>query len=157
PVIELGLWWMRGHAPKDAGEMRLCWGDVGANQFMFDGDRLTGLLDAELARIGHPLVDIGCMRYRAVFYPIGDMVPHLRHYEELSGRPLDLERFQYYTMMAPLYGRLGFTEKISKPDAWSLDQVAVQSFDPPGRRAIIEVMLDSYGIDLDLPRLPEPD
>lgn len=38
--------------------LQACWGDLWHDHLLFEGDRLTGLIDAEAARVDSPLIDL---------------------------------------------------------------------------------------------------
>jgi hypothetical protein len=100
------------------------------------------------------MIDLGNIRYHQMCYPIHDMVSHLRYYEQLSGRPIDLRSLHYHTLMATLYGRLANTERLGCPDPWAKDQVAIQCYEAIGRRGILELLMDVCGIEAEPPELP---
>lgn len=96
PIVRYAFDWMRRNAPE-CDEVVLCHGDVGPGNFMFDGARLTALIDLEFAHFGDPMDDLAWMNVRGAAageaWPL-DLV--LRTYAERSGRTLDRRRIEYY-------------------------------------------------------------
>ena len=54
PALRLAFRWLAEHPPPDPERTVLCHGDAGPGNFLFDGDRVTALLDWEFARPGRP-------------------------------------------------------------------------------------------------------
>lgn len=156
PLLRLGRWWIETHAPAEPGAVRLCAGDIGPNQFLFEGDEVRSMFDLEIAHIGDPYEDLGLMRMREMCYPIGDLPDHLRHYATLTGDPLDLEVLRYWTVVGMITGPLWFWGTVRRPDPHLADQIAVYSFVPIYRRGLAEALMEIYDVDVDFPRRPEP-
>ena len=82
----------------------LCHGDYKTDNIMFQGDRITAILDWEFAHLGDPLEDVGwvCMRlYTAAGLCMG-LVPRqefLERYAEGVGRPLDPARLRFWEVV----------------------------------------------------------
>ena len=88
-MIEFQLGWCRRNLPRDRAEYSFVVCDSG--QFMFDDNRMTGLLDFELAYIGDYAADLASFRTRdltePMVIPLGDI---MRRYGEISGREIDV-------------------------------------------------------------------
>lgn len=100
-VVRFTFDWMRRHAPE-CDEVVLCHGDVGPGNFMFDGPRLTALIDWEFAHFGDPMDDLAWMNIRGSSFagwPIDDL---FRLYQQASGRVLDRRRIAYYQLFVLL-------------------------------------------------------
>ena len=104
PDIEFVRRWIDRNAPPCAEGPAVITVDSG--QFLFEGDRLTTMLDFELACVGDRHVDLAALRTRDRFEEIGDLEAFYRLYEEKAGVTLDRDRiaFQWVTfaLLTPL-------------------------------------------------------
>jgi aminoglycoside phosphotransferase (APT) family kinase protein len=158
PLLEFGIQWLRHHPFKRERPMRLGLGDIGPNQFLFDGPKYKALLDYEYAMVADPLMEIGLMRSREMTYPIGRFGELLRHYgayyEGLTGEPFDVEALQYWTIFGVVVWPLLMNPAIQKPDPLLTDQAFLYSWETHHRRCIAESLAEQYDITLDQPELP---
>jgi len=107
PVLEWGLRWLELHAPERDRAV-LCHCDFRTGNIMLDGDRVTGILDWELAGYSSPLEDLGwlcarCWRFGADAYEaggIGSREDFVAAYEQASGRAVDRDALDYWQIMA---------------------------------------------------------
>jgi hypothetical protein len=72
---------------------------VDAGQFIFEGDRLTAMLDFEFATLGDYHVDLAALRLRNRLERIGDLTQLYRMYARRSGRVVDPQRIRYHTVI----------------------------------------------------------
>ena len=61
PLATFGARWLRHHAPHTLDRVVLLQGDTGPGNFLFEGDRLTAVVDFEWAHFGDPMEDFGNM------------------------------------------------------------------------------------------------
>lgn len=61
-TVDLAMDWIERHLEQVRGVRTLVHGDLGFHNFLVESDRLTGLLDWELAHLGHPAEDLGYIR-----------------------------------------------------------------------------------------------
>ncbi|MGQ0698455.1 MAG: phosphotransferase family protein [Panacagrimonas sp.] len=61
-TLDLALDWIERNIKKVRGPRTLVHGDLGFHNFLVDGEKLTALLDWELAHLGHPAEDLGYAR-----------------------------------------------------------------------------------------------
>jgi aminoglycoside phosphotransferase (APT) family kinase protein len=63
PALELAIDWMRKHQPV-APKVTVVHADYRTGNFLVDGDRITGVLDWEMAHLGDPMEDVAwvCLR-----------------------------------------------------------------------------------------------
>lgn len=113
PMVEVAFDWLAEHAPV-CEHVSLLHGDYRAGNFLFDPDtnRVTAVLDWELARYGDRHEDLGWTLAR--IYAARDedgtelacgLVPRerfLARYAELSGLPIDPERLFFYEVFSEL-------------------------------------------------------
>lgn len=96
PLLDFAVRWIRRHLPeRDASSSRFVLAD--SAQFMFEGDRITGVLDVELAHLGDPSVDLASFRLRDMSEPLGDVGAALRQYAASTNVPLDRDLIRYCT------------------------------------------------------------
>ncbi|MCT7657186.1 phosphotransferase [Mycobacterium deserti] len=157
PLIELTLWWLENHPPKPVDNFSLTTGDIGTDQFMFEGDTMTGMFDLEMAYVGDPMQDIGLMRLRDLCYPLPGLPDHLHYWAELMGRELDKQSLCYWTvagmMASPLYVYPLWHQPIPQIHR---DGTQVHAFIPIHFRGTCEALAEFYGFELDPSARPEP-
>jgi aminoglycoside phosphotransferase (APT) family kinase protein len=100
PALAFSLRWLRRHVPEDDRPPVLVQGDTGPGNFLYEGGRVTAVLDWELAHLGDPMDDIAWLSLRATQEPFGDFPTRVREYEALSGRRVDEARVLYFQVMA---------------------------------------------------------
>ncbi len=105
PLLEFAIGWLRRHVPTHRSTPRFVLGDTG--QFMHADNRITGLIDVELAHIGDVSHDLAGLRLRNVTEPMGDLGRVLRRYEHRSGVPLDRAAIEFHTAKFALCTPLG--------------------------------------------------
>ncbi|MET0627628.1 MAG: phosphotransferase family protein [Acidimicrobiia bacterium] len=89
-----------GQIPDFDGEPVLVQGDTGPGNFMYDGDRVTAIIDWELAHLGDPMDDIAWLSWRSTQHGWPDFPARLREYEATSGITVDADRVRYYRLNA---------------------------------------------------------
>jgi aminoglycoside phosphotransferase (APT) family kinase protein len=94
PVLTDALGWLASHAPRCA-RPTLVHGDFRAGNLLFDGGRITGLLDWEFAHIGDPARDLAWLMARSnrVSQKLAcDMIPLIEvlpRYQRAGGDEID--------------------------------------------------------------------
>jgi aminoglycoside phosphotransferase (APT) family kinase protein len=104
PFLTEGFRWLRANAPK-ASRVSLLHGDYRAGNFLFQGDRITAIVDWELASLGDPLQDLGWAVMNlwrlndkiCGFYELEDF---LQRYESISGIPVDRQAMAWWEVWA---------------------------------------------------------
>jgi aminoglycoside phosphotransferase (APT) family kinase protein len=90
------IWrWVTRNVPKHRQRAAFITADSG--QFLFQDDRLTGLIDFEVGYVGDPLAEFAGMRLRDSTEPLGDINTLMDHYEQLTGDILDKNTVEYHT------------------------------------------------------------
>jgi aminoglycoside phosphotransferase (APT) family kinase protein len=101
PLATWALRWLRANVPNDADwPVVLVHGDAGPGNFMYDEDGVVAVMDWEMAHFGDLHDDLGWVYVRAVQEPFPSMPERMRDYEAASGRGIDLERLQYFRVLA---------------------------------------------------------
>jgi aminoglycoside phosphotransferase (APT) family kinase protein len=103
PAVELGLRWLRGHAP-DPAEPRLVHGDFRLGNFIVDETGLAAVIDWELAHLGDPAEDIGWLCIRSWRFGnddrpvagVGQLDEFAAAYEAAGGATVDPDRVRYW-------------------------------------------------------------
>jgi aminoglycoside phosphotransferase (APT) family kinase protein len=96
PVLSGLISWLASNPPTGADRISLVWGDVGLGNFIYDDDRIVGLIDWEYAHLGDPMKDWASAFMRG----IQNLLPKeelFAHYERASGIVVDERRIDYYT------------------------------------------------------------
>jgi aminoglycoside phosphotransferase (APT) family kinase protein len=151
-----------GHVPGYDGEAVLVQGDTGPGNFMYAGERVTAIVDWELAHIGDPMDDVAWLSWRATQQGWPDFPTRLREYEAASGIDLDPARVRYYRLNAcarlgPRFGLADMGEGTTRPlgPAGAVDAAVDRYADGSGmvmnmlhRRMRLTAQADAMGIEL---------
>jgi aminoglycoside phosphotransferase (APT) family kinase protein len=102
PLCEFAARWLDACAPA-ADRTVLCHGDAGPGNFLFEGERVTALLDWEFAHLGDPLDDLAWVAVRAhLLGGFGDLAEGFRTWRDASGMRFDVARVEYYRALVLL-------------------------------------------------------
>ncbi len=155
PLLNFGLWWLENNVPQHFSRLSVLQGDSGPGQFMFDGDRVTGLIDWEMTHIGDPMSDLAVMRLRNAEYPIGGPInDFIKYYKEVSDVPFDRDRLIFHTVIVSIMSSLGLAEMMQRPSA-SVD-LTLPGFglDIIHRRFTCASIAEAVGVTLEVPEIP---
>ncbi len=153
PLIEFALQWLKRSVPQKRSHITFVTGD--AAQFLFDGKRVTAVLDFELAHLGDPLGDLAAFRGRDVSEPLGDISRAYRRYAEITGEELDLDAIAFHSVRFSLNTPLAVAALCAAPfPGVNLPQY-LSWYLVFGRMAL-ETIADIEGITLEVPTLPAP-
>ncbi len=153
PLVEFVLGWLKRNVPTHRTRAGFVAGDSG--QFLFQGDRVTAVLDLELAFLGDPLADLGAMRSRDVSEPLGDLSRAFRRYASLSGEALDLPVLHYHTVRFALNTPLAVAPLCARPPP-GLNFAQYLGWNLVYGRLPLEVIAEVEGVELEAPEPPEP-
>jgi aminoglycoside phosphotransferase (APT) family kinase protein len=112
PVMEFLIGWVQRNTPLHRTKVSFLVSDVA--QFMFDDGKLTALLDLELACLGDSLQDLAAFQFRNTSEPLGDFASALRHYQEITGEPIDADVFDLHAIAFASITPLGMTSRVSR-------------------------------------------
>ncbi|MBC2864959.1 phosphotransferase family protein [Streptomyces mexicanus] len=151
PLLEHGLRWLRSRMPDPDRRLAIVQGDTGPGNFMFDGDRVTAIVDWELSHLGDPFEDLGWLSMRAAQDPFPDLALRLQEYADALGEELDLDAVRYYRVLAEwtiaLIGHLK-----SRAGLGDSERGNAFVFEQLHRRLLIEALAEADGETLpDLP------
>jgi aminoglycoside phosphotransferase (APT) family kinase protein len=98
PALGFAFHWLKTHQPV-AERISLVHGDYRFGNFLFEGSRITALLDWEMAHLGDPVEDIA-WAYRSLWtpemhLPLDDFIAH---YEAAGGPPVKRENLLFYRL-----------------------------------------------------------
>lgn len=153
PLITFGVRWLRRHVPAQVSRVCLVQGDTGPVNFLFDGDRVSAVIDWEWGHFGDPMEDLGNICVREFWNPSGGLDGLFRRYEAASGIPYDADAVRYYRVQQNVRGMIpihAITRHAhpQEPVAWYLAYRYV------GDRATCEALAEAAGIEVDAPELP---
>ncbi|HUI24648.1 MAG TPA: phosphotransferase family protein [Candidatus Kryptonia bacterium] len=103
PVLATALHWLASHLPERS-EIVLVHADYRAGNFLYEGDRITAILDWEMAHLGDPMEDLAWAVLK--FYSTGDFCQGLLTHDEMvaaytraGGMAVDLDRLFFYEVL----------------------------------------------------------
>ena len=154
PLTTYGLDWLRRFAPDSVARVSLVQGDTGPVNFMFQGDRVSSVVDWELGHYGDPLEDLGNIVVREFWNPCGGLKGLFELYERESGIPYDRFRAQYYTVHQTVRGMIPIHHVCEnahprEPIAWYL------CYRYAGDRATAEMLAQAMEVPVERPEMPE--
>jgi hypothetical protein len=100
-------------------------GDTGPGNFMFEGDRVTHLVDWEIAHFGDPMEDLAAICVRDMVTPFAHLPTLFARYGEVSGTRVDLDRVRYHRVskcVRSLFAILSFTSEPSDAPEFAIWQ-----------------------------------
>jgi aminoglycoside phosphotransferase len=98
-VTLFALAWLNARLPASDRAAVLVQGDAGPGNFLFDDQGVTGLVDWEMAHLGHPLEDLGCVLARSLMQPMMDAGRLIKLYEAASGEKVARDELIYATVL----------------------------------------------------------
>jgi len=103
-LVEAAIDWLRAHIALAGSDLSLIHNDFGFHNTLVEGERLTAVLDWELARIGHPASDLGYIKHF-----VGKVVPwedFIAHYVAAGGVAIPAETIRFHAIWnaVRLYG-----------------------------------------------------
>lgn len=151
PLIEFVLAWVRRNVPHDRERVSFLCADAG--QFLFDEGRVTAVLDLELACLGDPAADLAGIRCRDLSEPLGDLRRAIRHYERITGAPMDHSVIDFHTVRFAIVTPLAVAHLVASPPA-SLDFVQYLAWYLVYSRAPIDVIAREMRLELSPVEVP---
>jgi aminoglycoside phosphotransferase (APT) family kinase protein len=156
PLLRYGVDWLRRFAPKRIARVSLVQGDTGPVNFLFEGDRVSAVIDWEWGHLGDPLEDLGNLCVREFWNPSGGLAGLFRLYERESGIPYSREAALYYRVQQNVRGMVGIHAVTAllrprEPVSWFLAYRYV------GDRATCEALAEAMGVAVERPELPRDD
>ena len=102
PVVVHAFEWLKEHQPV-ADRISIVHGDYRFGNFLYDGNRITALLDWEMVHLGDPVEDLAwAYRWMWTPEPFMPLEEFLARYTELSGIQVRPETLLYYRLFNEL-------------------------------------------------------
>jgi hypothetical protein len=152
PFLEFAIRWLRRDPPVRHAEPTLVVGDSG--QFLFEGNRVSAVIDLELAFLGDPLHDLACMRLRDLAEPLGPLAPAFAHYESEMGTPIDRAALDFHTVRFAVCTPMSVSHVLAQPPG-DIDFVRYLVWYVQFSRVALEIMAGLGGITLEAPPVGE--
>jgi len=106
PVLELAFSWLKRHLPPPPERLALVHADYRTGNFLYEGARITGVLDWEMAHAGDPMEDVGWVCVKSWRWAGDDRVGGLcsrdeffRLYEEAGGARVDRDAVRFWEVL----------------------------------------------------------
>lgn len=156
PLITYGVDWLRRRAPRSVARVALVQGDTGPVNFMFQGDRVSSVIDWEWGHWGDPMEDLGNICVREFWNPSGGLDGLFELYERESGIPYTRFAAQYYRVQQNVRGMIPIHSVCANAHpresvAWYLCYRYV------GDRSTCEGLAEAMGVEIERPEMPESD
>lgn len=154
PLLSYSLEWLRRFAPEKVARVSLIQGDTGPVNFMFQGDRVSAVVDWELGHWGDPMEDLGNIVVREFWNPSGGLEGLFRLYERESGIPYSRFAAQYYAVHQNVRGMIPIhwvclNAHPRESLAWYL------CYRYAGDRSTCEMLAQAMEIPIERPEMPE--
>ena len=154
PLTTYGVDWLRRFAPDEVARVSLVQGDTGPVNFMFQGDRVSSIIDWEIGHWGDPMEDLGNICVREMWNPSGGLTGLFELYEKESGIPYARFGAQYYSVHQNVRGMIPihFVCTNAHPReslAWYLCYRYV------GDRTTCEMLAAAMDVAIERPEMPE--
>jgi hypothetical protein len=154
PLIHLSLNWLEGNIPADMPAPVIVHGDAGPGNFLYDGDRVTALLDWELVHYGDPMADLAMLAIRMLFQGFVPLPQAFAAYEAADGHKVDLPRLIYWRLLFQTsFARRSRYDDPGAPPPPNLGMNLVYS--TIHRRVLSSALADAAGIALPSVALPD--
>jgi Phosphotransferase enzyme family len=155
PILQLALAWLADNVPADRGAAVVVHGDAGPGNFLFEGSRITALVDWEFAHLGDPMEDLAQIQVRSLIQPFVPMAEAFAAYEVAGGIAVDLTRVKYHR----LYFQLGFmvasAAAAAAPGSTAGASGMALMFGTMHRRVVVRSLAELAEIVLSDPELPD--
>ncbi|SFR89741.1 phosphotransferase [Sphingomonas jatrophae] len=148
PVALFALAWCAARVPADARPAVLVQGDAGPGNFLFDASGVTGLVDWEMAHVGHPLEDLGCVLARSLVQPMAPADRLLVLYNAASGLAWTKAELRYATILVMTRFSVPINLALAAGDP-GLDLVLTDSYFRLSQLSLLRVIAEAEGIALD--------
>lgn len=153
PLVEFAVRWLRRNLPSPPERLSLVQGDTGPGQFLFEGPRVTAIIDWEFAHLGDPVLDLAQIRTRDFYNPGIDLDRWIARYEALSGAPVDRRKLAYYTVKSMAITPLALAGVVQNMHPRT-DHAEWYAQDVAYKRATAEALVEALGVEVEAPAVP---
>jgi aminoglycoside phosphotransferase (APT) family kinase protein len=157
PLVEFAVGFLRERYPGEPSRLVVVHGDAGPGNLLWDGERITAMLDWELAHVGDPMDDLAFLSVRAALHGIelSDFEQRVRtHYAAVVEIPLDGARLRYWQAVGVLRNLVTCLASISNP-VRGRDRLVHHLLVPALNRMLVGALAQLAGIQLE-PPTPAP-
>ncbi|MBB5706750.1 phosphotransferase family protein [Sphingopyxis panaciterrulae] len=154
PLIHLSLDWLEANVPTDMPAPVIVHGDAGPGNFLYEGNRVTALLDWELVHYGDPMADLAMLCLRMLFQGFVPLPQAFAAYEAAGGHRVDLARLRYWRLLF----QTGFARRsrYDDPDAPPPPNLGMNLvYSTIHRRVLSEALAEAAGVALPAVALPD--
>ena len=145
--------WLAARVPGSDRAAVLVQGDAGPGNFLFDATGVTGLVDWEMAHLGHPLEDIGCVLARSLVQPMIEADRLIALYEAASGTRYTRQELIYATIL--LMTRFNVPILLAlESRTTALDYGLTSSYFRLSQISMLTLIAEAEGIPVDLSTVP---
>jgi len=145
PFFEFALSWLESNLPTQVSRYSLVHSDMGPGNFLFEGGRVTGIVDWEVAHYGDPMEDLAAIAVRDMATPVGDLSTRLDEYAQSCAIPVVPARVHYYRALVLVRNSLMIGLGLLDP-APGLDVVEMTMYQTLLMRAAALVLCDNLGV-----------
>jgi hypothetical protein len=125
PIVTMSRRWLVANVPRAPVPVCFVQGDTGPGNFIFDDDRVTHLVDWEIAHFGDPMEELAAICIRDMVTPFAHLPTLFARYADVRGAPVDLDRVRYHRVskcVRSLFAILTFTDVPTLDDQFAIWQ-----------------------------------
>ena len=154
PLTSYAMQWLRRHAPEHVARISLVQGDTGPVNFMFEGDKVTAVVDWEWGHWGDPMEDLGNICVREFWNPSGGLKGLFKRYKQVSGIPYNRFGAMYYRVQQNVRGMIPIHVACHHvPAGQSLAWYLCYRY--IGDRSTCEALAEAMDIAIERPEFPD--
>jgi len=142
PIIEFIRRWIDRNSPETPDAVYPI--AVDAGQFIFDGDKLTAMLDFEFCALGDYHTDLATLRLRNRLEYVGELNEIYRQYGERSGFVVDPNRLHYHTVIKGVLPPMQMAGNLANPIA-NMDYYQYMVWNAVWLRIALEAIAEMRG------------
>lgn len=157
PFVDLALLVLRETFPGEPERLVLVHGDPGIGNVLWDGERITALLDWEMAHLGDPHDDLAFLSVRTAMHGLALPDFHRRvrqRYAGAAGVALDGQRLRYWQAVAVLRNLVTCLASISNP-VRGRDRLVHHMLIPSLNRLLVSTLAPLVGVSIAATPVPE--
>lgn len=146
PLFRFALAWLGRNVPDRVDRSSLVHSDMGPGNFIYQGGRVTAVLDWEVAHWGDPMEDLAAIAVRDMATPVGHLPTRYAEYEDVSGTRVDIARVAWYRILVLTRNAMLIVVGLSRDDP-ALDRLQLTMFRTLLMRAAALALCDAVGVE----------